>query len=25
MAAKAVFAGHGAKSYELALDVALQL
>lgn len=25
MAAKAVFAGHGAKSYELALDAALQL
>ena len=25
MAAKEVFAGHGAKSYELALDVALQL
>ena len=25
LAAKAVFAGHGAKSYELALDAALQL
>jgi len=25
MGAKAVFAGHGAKSYELALDAALQV